>query len=374
MKKFSFSGIVLLLIVLAFPPAVQAAGRLNFMLTNLSGEEITSVRISPTSYPGAITENLLNTTLLPSSRIYIGPNYYGHQYYWDIHITWASGYTHLFRYSQLTRYNSYVVYSGAYGLKMRQGYEYEFARAGYGAPRYVIPYGDADVAVGVPEQVNYRYVASYSHGPLAQSSRKTRDLVFEDEDDATAKPTVSGSTADAVKGESIAVKTTVELTRNGKVSTVLPAEEFKSGDKVRLLFSASRDGYVYWVAKGTSGQYQVLFPGAKAGMDNAVAKNKEYTVPFKGTFRFDDTKGTETLVCILSPSKVAELDKAVALAEANKKQEASDVIAPVVAAHESKRTTRDLVFEEENENDVNTKTQVSADNSPFVATYDLVHN
>lgn len=372
MKKFLIPSALLLLAALVLPHTAEAAGRLNFMLTNLTSVAITSVRIAPTSYPGNITGNLLNTPLNGSSRIYIGPNYYGQQRYWNISVAWANGYKTTFRYSQLTRYNSYVIYAGSYGVKVRQGYERRFARSGYGNPRYIDYGGGGSIAVGIPEQVNY--AAPRTNGVLADSTRRTRDLVFEDEDDASSKPTVSGSTADSVKGESIAVKTTVELTRDSKVSTVLPAEEFKSGDKVRLLFSANRDGYVYWVAKGTSGKYQVLFPSAKAGLDNAVSKSTEYTVPAKGAWRFDDNKGTETLVCILSPSKVAELDKAVALAGDGKTDEASQVIAPVVEGHETKRTTRDLVFEEENENDVNTKTQVSNDNEPFVATYELTHN
>ena len=40
----------------------------------------------------------------------------------------------------------------------------------------------------------------------------------------------------------------------------------------------------------------------------------------------------------------------------------------------SKRKTRDLVFEEEDEEDVNTKTQVAPKGEPFVAFYELVHN
>ena len=53
---------------------------------------------------------------------------------------------------------------------------------------------------------------------------------------------------------------------------------------------------------------------------------------------------------------------------------ASEIISSVVNRHESKRTTRDLVFEEEDDQDVNTKTQTSSDNEPFVATYELIHN
>ena len=371
MKKVSLIGALLLMAVILFPSLGEAAGRLNFMLTNLTAVPITSVKIAPTYDPHSTTANLLGTELSASSRIYIGPNYYGQQSNWNITVGWQNGYEATFTHNKLTRYNSYVVYAGNYGVKMRQGYEPSYARSGYGTPRVLDGGYGGDVYVGTPELVNA--VAMNNTGNVGASTRKTRDLVFEDEDD-TAKPSVEGTSTDGVQGESIAVKTTVELTRDSAVSTVLPEEEFKSGDKVRLLFSASKDGYVYWLARGTSGQYQVLFPTAKAGMDNAVAKNKEYTVPAKGAWRFDDKKGTETLVCVLSEKKVDDLDKAVALAGQGKADDASRIIEGVVTGHESKRTTRDLVFEEENENDVNTKTQVSTGDQPFVATYELTHN
>ena len=73
-----------------------AAGRLNFMLINLTGQDITDARICPTSYPNYISENLLKTPLDPDTRIYIGPNYYGDQKFWNIQLTWANGYQHTF--------------------------------------------------------------------------------------------------------------------------------------------------------------------------------------------------------------------------------------------------------------------------------------
>lgn len=130
------------------------------------------------------------------------------------------------------------------------------------------------------------------------------------------------------------MKATVEMTRGGKTTTVLPTEDFKSGDKVRLIFSTNKDGHIYWLAKGTSGQYQVLFPSVKAGMDNTMFKNREYTVPAKGAWKFDDNKGTETLVAVLSPNPVPDLDKAVKLAGEGDRQEASSIISGVVNGHE----------------------------------------
>ncbi len=267
-----------------FTSQIQAApSRLNFMLINVTGQDIVDVRICPTYYPNYISENLLKTKLEPNTRIYIGPNYYGDQRYWNIKLTWSSGYQHTFTNSSLTRYNTYLTYATPYGVRMRQSFEPAFARYDTipGANMLGGIPGDpsAAVAVGLPEKVNVA-VASSAKPQMGESTRKSRDLVFEE--DEQEAPKVAGSGADDVKGETIAVKATVELTRDNKTTTVLPTEEFKSGDKVRLIFSANRDGHVYWLSKGTSGQYQVLFPNEKAGLDNKVTKNKEYTVPTKG--------------------------------------------------------------------------------------------
>lgn len=376
MQKRHLYSLILAMALVFLCVEAQAAGRLNFMLTNFTGADVVDVRMAPTYYPNYVSDNLLKTKLDPSTRIYIGPNYYGDQRFWNITLTWANGYRHTWTHNQLTRYNSYVVFANDYGLRMRQGYEQAYAR--YTGPALTLFAGsnpDASVYVGTPEKVN----AVAMNTPkatlnVAASSRKTRDLVFDDDEEQATRPAAEGTAAANTKGETIAVKATVELTRDGKVSTVLPTADFKSGDKVRLLFSTSRDGFVYWLAKGTSGQYQVLFPNEKVGMDNTVIKSREYTVPSKGAWRFDEKKGTETLVCVVTPARMADLDNAVKLTAEGKKDDASKIVERVVNGHETKRTTRDLVFEEEDEKDVNTKTQISPGNEPFVATYELMHN
>jgi hypothetical protein len=379
------------------------------MLTNLTEMDITEVYIAPSVYPDYQSENLLNTNLESQTRLYIGPNYYGDQAYWNITLKWSNGYTHTFTRARLTRYNSYVVWTNYYGVHLRQSYERAYAR--YSQGQMPSMYGGGmngvQVYVGVPEKINIAQNTQQNRNPLVQQrqeqqppaqneyqqpaqqddqasamanlrtpKRTTRDLVFDDEDEEEASPpAVEGTTsANVAGGEKTAVKATVELTRDGATTTVLPTEPFRTGDKVRLLFSANRNGYVYWVTKGTSGQYQVLFPTAKAGQDNAIDKNVEYTVPSKGSWRFDDNQGTETLVCLISPDRIADLDFAIEKADAGDKSVSSAIVAGLVDGHEEKRTTRDLVFEEEDEGDVNTKTQITKSDDVFVATYELEHS
>lgn len=346
MRKISFSFLLFLVVFLGASPS-HGAGRLNFMLINLTGQDIVDARICPTGYPNYISENLLKTPLDPDTRIYIGPNYYGEQKFWNIQLTWANGYQHTFTRNRLTRYNTYIAYATPYGVKLKQTYEPAFARYNFSpsAPTYASGEPNMDVAVSAPEKLNRAQETNQlamAEPGKAVKKRATRDLIFEDDENAT--PLMDNSAADKAAGDTIAMKATVEMTRDGKTSTVSPSEAFQSGDKVRLIFSTNRNGHIYWLAQGSSGQYQVLFPTEKSGMDNTVERNREYTVPTKGAWKFDDKKGTETLVAVLSPKPLANLDKAVKLASSGASAEASKIVSEVVNNHEKKRTTRDLVF------------------------------
>ena len=218
--------------------------------------------------------------------------------------------------------------------------------------------------------------------PDAQAAEKkagTRDLVFEDEDPEKAKvepEETLDKQAEIKDGVKVAVTMSLELQRDGKSDIVPPNSTFISGDRVRLIYSTNTDGYVYWLGKMTSGKYTVLFPTQKTGMDNAVKSGEKYTMPVKGLFRFDDKVGTEVLMCVVSPEKIADLDAAVVAANAGGKD--VDLNTAKIAALEemnlNKRKTRDLVFEEEEDEKTNTKIQTAKKGEPFVAIFELQHD
>jgi len=211
-----------------------------------------------------------------------------------------------------------------------------------------------------------------------QNKPGTRDLVFEDEDvlknaDKEEKieiPTVAG-------GQKISITTSLELTRDGKTEIVAPNSTFKSGDRVKLIYTPGMDGHIYWMSQMTSGKFTVLFPTAKTGMDNAVKKGEKYTMPVKGAFRFDDKTGTEVLICMISPQKIAVLDAAIAAADKAGQQvdlnQLDKVIKDLGEQNLNKRQTRDLVFEEEEDEKSLTKSQTVKPGDTFVATYELEH-
>lgn len=205
----------------------------------------------------------------------------------------------------------------------------------------------------------------------AIAARSTRDLVFEDDEESAAV-----AQANIPDAEAVAIRTTLELTRDGQKSTVLPTHRFKSGDRVKLRYTMNNDGYVYWLAKMSSGKYAVLFPTNATGMDNYVKKNVEQTVPVKGSFRFDDTAGTESLLIVYCVDRIPELDEAVAEANGQKGntiESKGGSVANIESSNTSKRRSRDLVFEDEDDEDINTKTQVAPRGEPMVALFELVH-
>lgn len=227
-------------------------------------------------------------------------------------------------------------------------------------------------SVGIPEKVNA--VAVADAGKVGNSTRKTRDLVFDDEEE-TEHPVVAGSTADTTKGETISVKATIELTRDGKLSTVLPTESFKSGDKVRLLFSTNRDGNVYWVAKGTSGQYQVLFPSPKAGMNNTVDKNKQLYGSGKGCVAFlMSRRELKRWSAFFHPPVCQNSIRQWHSEVRGRKMKLQKLFLPSSIVTKASEPREILYLRKKIIQDVNTKTQTSSDNEPFVATYELIHN
>ena len=202
----------------------------------------------------------------------------------------------------------------------------------------------------------------------ADAGRKTRDLVFEDEEEPAAKGDEAKKPDQAV----VKVKATVLLTRGGETKQVLPSHEFKSGDKVKLVYTTNIDCYVYWLSEGSSGDHYMLFPNPKVGMENWVKKNQESMIPPKGSFRFDDKVGTEKILLVMAPEKIPELEEAAKVAMVKGGQ-----VKDIQTKQDSGRKSRDLVFEEEDDPDagVSTQSQVSTDiKQPFVVAFELKHN
>jgi Domain of unknown function (DUF4384) len=103
------------------------------------------------------------------------------------------------------------------------------------------------------------------------------------------------------------------LKREGSESVeVDPGSIFRSGDKIRLRIDVNTAGYLYIINRGSSGNWNPLFPSAKiANGDNRVQKGTQYEIPSGYVFTFDEQPGTERLFIVFSRQPVSDLEELI---------------------------------------------------------------
>ncbi len=143
----------------------------------------------------------------------------------------------------------------------------------------------------------------------------------------------------------------------GRFAEVDPDTTFRSGDRIRIQVKANTSGYLYVVAQGSSGTWQVLFPSADVeGGSNLLEPGDARQVPpgDRGQFVFDDRGGTEKLFLVLARQAEPDLDKLIYSmggATPGSSQAARSLVArasvtnEVVERMRAQVSTRDLVFE-----------------------------
>ncbi len=167
---------------------------------------------------------------------------------------------------------------------------------------------------------------------------------------------------------------------------------FHSGDRIRLEAQANSTGYLYVVAQGSSGNWQVLFPSREVSNgSNQVHRGETRLVPGgnQGQFVFDEQAGTEKLFFVLSRQPQPSLDKLIysiggqtAPADPTVAKPAADsnrvlmaqaaVSDDVIARLRGEMQSRDLIFEKvENEkvvsqNDAPAGGQVKIETAAYV--------
>ncbi len=146
---------------------------------------------------------------------------------------------------------------------------------------------------------------------------------------AVAKKTPAKSPASAQPAASVPTEAVVDkpvtgplgmrysvLKRNaaGEYQEVDVDTVFHSGDRIRLEAQANSTGYLYVVAQGSSGNWQVLFPSREVSNgSNQVHRGETRLVPGgnQGQFVFDEQAGTEKLFFVLSRQPELSLDKLI---------------------------------------------------------------
>jgi hypothetical protein len=129
---------------------------------------------------------------------------------------------------------------------------------------------------------------------------------------AAAKPKLVGVPPVATAGRPvyIGLKYWLELIdTTGQRREVTPDRVFRSGERIKLRIEPNHDGYLYLVNIGSTGRYHLLFPDPRIGDGgNAVRARTIYDVPYGAFIRFDDNPGEETLLVVLSPTPLSDVD------------------------------------------------------------------
>jgi hypothetical protein len=96
----------------------------------------------------------------------------------------------------------------------------------------------------------------------------------------------------------------------GVETEVNPNETFHSGDMVRMKVEGNRDGYLYVIARGSSGNWKPLFPAPDINNgENHVAAHANYTLPSSTqAFSFDEQAGEEKLFIIYSAEPIHDME------------------------------------------------------------------
>ena len=144
-------------------------------------------------------------------------------------------------------------------------------------------------------------------------------------------------------------------------SEVDPETVFRSGDKLKVTAQSNDPAYLYVIARGSSGNWKVLFPSSEVGGgDNKIAAMQSCELPPGGRFYFDENPGEEKLFVILSrkpvenlESLIYDLGKTPKEAAPEKKLLLAQRIAPIddalVGRLRAGVQARDLVFEKVDE-------------------------
>jgi hypothetical protein len=90
---------------------------------------------------------------------------------------------------------------------------------------------------------------------------------------------------------------------SGRAQPAAPDRMFRAGECFAIDFESNRAGFLYVLAKQSSGSWQMLVPSADpdtATESNAIAPGKKTRVPLRHCFEIENPPGVETLFVVLS--------------------------------------------------------------------------
>lgn len=103
------------------------------------------------------------------------------------------------------------------------------------------------------------------------------------------------------------------IKRVGSNAEEVPASTvFRSGDRIQVAVEANEDGYLYIIARGSSGAWKPLFPSPETeGGSNFISAGKAAIVPSGFVFTFDEQAGEEKLFVVFSRKPEPSLESLI---------------------------------------------------------------
>ncbi len=103
------------------------------------------------------------------------------------------------------------------------------------------------------------------------------------------------------------------IKRVGSNAQEVPVDTvFRSGDRIQVAVEANEPGYLYIVARGSSGAWKPLFPSPDVeGGKNYIPAGKVTTIPAGYVFTFDEQAGEEKLFVVFSRKPEASLESLI---------------------------------------------------------------
>jgi hypothetical protein len=130
---------------------------------------------------------------------------------------------------------------------------------------------------------------------------------------------------------------------------------FASGDRIRLRVTANQKGYLYLIARGSSGDWAPLFPHPESSVrSNEIVAGRKYEVPGGAGeyFTFDSKAGEERLMILMTPQPVADIDEMILkMANPSGGQQMSAQLDERWTELRGELQSRDLVFTRTKAND-----------------------
>lgn len=101
--------------------------------------------------------------------------------------------------------------------------------------------------------------------------------------------------------------------RTGNQAEEVPVDTvFRSGDRIQVAVESNESGYLYIVARGSSGAWKPLFPSADVeGGKNFIQAGKVTTIPAGYVFTFDEQAGEEKLFVVFSRKPEPSLESLI---------------------------------------------------------------